>query len=150
MQLTLATKAGKLPVQDTVRELLLTHVLPVLLAPENREQFFAGKGQNLTIGQDTFFVDIANDEGVAEGRAMISWSPNIWGPKAAKGEKKAAVEVEGYKLAQKDIAALDAAIAAMKANADIDNAVKLATIKAGYERTGTVSRDDLKVVMCLQ
>lgn len=152
MRYVIATKAGKLPIVDTVRALLVEHVIPKLI--EGKDEFYQGNGENLTLGQDSFFVDLINDDESKAGRLMLSWSPNIWGPKAPKnGDSKAkgkAVESEGYKLAQKDVASLDAAIAAMKASNDIDNAVKLATIKSTYERVGNVTRDELKLIMSLQ
>jgi hypothetical protein len=149
--LTLNTKAGKLPVQDRVRELLVEHVIPVLLQDENRQEFYQGKGENLTLGQDTFFVKITGDNGEEQGQIMFSWSPNLWGPKVAKaGKDGKAVVPDGYKLAANDVAALDKAIALMKENADIENAVKLATIKSTYNRVGTVTRDELKLIMGLQ
>jgi hypothetical protein len=154
MKLTLATKAGKLPVQDTVRALLIEHVLPVLLAEESKPEFYQGKGENQTLGQDTFFVEIANDEGVDQGRVMFSWCPNVWGPKsekAAKGAKNSAMQDDRIPLVPKELAALDAAIATMKAAGDIDNAVRLATIKSvASQSENRVSRADYAVVLALQ
>lgn len=152
MRYVIATKAGKLPIVDAVRALLVEHVVPKLI--ESKEEFYQGNGENLTIGQDSFFVDLLNDDESKAGRLMLSWSPNIWGPKVPKnGDSKAkgkGVEIEGYKLSQKDTTVLEAAIATMKGNGDIDNAVKLATIKSTYERVGSVTRDELKLIMSLQ
>jgi hypothetical protein len=150
MKLTLASKAGKLPVVDATRDQLLNHVLPTLLDPERRQEFYQGKGENLTLGQDTFNIELTNDDDSPAGRLMFSWSVNLWGPKVAKDKASKAVEQDGYKLAANDVAALDYAIAKMKENADIDNAVKLATIKSTYNRVGTVTRDELKLIMGLQ
>lgn len=151
MQLVLATKAGKLPVVDRVREKLIEHVLPILL--EDKEQFYQGNGENLTIGQDSFFTNITNDDGSSAGRVMLSWSPNIWGPKvegAAKAKKNGASDDDRITLVPKEMAALDAAIATMKQANDIDNAVKLATIKSvASQQGGKVSRNDYRVVFSL-
>lgn len=150
MLVELKTKAGKLPVIDRVRTLLVEHVIPVLL--EDREQFYPGNGTNITIGQDAFNCELTNDDGTPAGRVMFSWSPNIWGPKV-EGQKngKAPKDADDrITLTSKENAALDSAINAAKGANDIDVAVRLATIKSvAAQSGGKVSRDDFRVVTAL-
>ena len=148
MRYVLATKAGKLPIVDAIRAMLIEHVVPLLI--EHKDQFYQGNGENLTLGQDSFFTDLVNDDDSPAGRLMLSWSPNIWGPKV-KGEAKAKASKDNgddrITLLPKEVAALDVAIATLKEANDFDNAVKLATIKSvAAQSNGKVSREDYRVV----
>lgn len=151
LQATLATKPSKTLVQDKVREIIVAQIIPLLL--ENQDDFYKGNGENLTLGQDSFFCNLTNEDGSSAGRVMFAWSPNIWGPKAAKDSKSKAngqPSDDRITLVAKEFQALDAAIATMKANGDVDGAVKLNTIKAVAQQSGNkVTRDDYRVVFSL-
>lgn len=142
-------KAAKLPTIDRVRAALIEHVIPVLV--ENREDFYQGKGQNMTLGQDSFFL---TDDQTGE-KLGFSWSPNLWAKSDGAGKKAAKDVVETHPLSNTDVAHLDAAIVKFTEALDIPGAVRLATIKARAEdslkATGQlrVNREDFLIVATL-
>lgn len=136
-------KAAKLPVVDLMRAAILEHVIPILI--QGRADMYQGKGQNQTIGQDSFFT---TDDETGE-KLGFSFSANLWPKSDGKSKSKGEPAEAGYKLSNADVAALTVAIAKAQENADVPMAVKLATIKSVHELNGRVSRDDMKVIFQL-
>lgn len=150
MRVELATKSAKTPVQDAVREIILKQIIPLLL--DNKDEFYDGNGDNQTLGQDTAYYNLFNEsDGKSAGRIMFSWSPNLWGPKVAtekgKGGKNTPVVDDRVTLLPAEVTALDQAIATLKAAGDIDETVKLMTIKKDATgHGGRVLREDYRVI----
>jgi hypothetical protein len=148
MHYDVASKPGKLPVVNAIREMLADKAIPMLF--ESKDELEQGNGSNLTTRQQSMIVNVTDDEGKPAGKVMLSWSANVWGPKVAGEEKRNGVEGDTrVTLTSKELASLDAAIAKFKEANDFDNAVKLATIKNRAVTDGKVSRDDFRIVAVL-
>lgn len=81
---------------------------------------------------------------------QISLSVNHYPKKDAEpATKGTAPEGERFKLSNRDLASLDAAVATMKEHNDFDNALKLATIKSTFQQFGNVTREQFLVVAML-
>lgn len=98
----------------------------------------------LTTGQYSFIME-SNSDPSKKYHVSLSVTEILARPSKGKG-KVADVETEAFKLSSKDVAVLDAAIAKFKQAGDIDNTVKLMTIKNVHARDGRVSRADFVLV----
>ena len=144
---TKSNEAGKLPVIVAARKVLIEQVAPLIM--ENLVDLPHGNGDNLTTRMDGIFIDVTGDDGKPAGRLQLNWSANYWAPRDKTAKKSDVDAPEVFTLSQHDVATLDSAIATFKENGDVENAVKLATIKSVYQREGKVSRDDLYIVIGL-